>query len=260
MRWLARGEPHLPSSEAWLTEYETRRAASMRYTKRRTEYLVRRLTAKHAVLATLGWPADVDTLARVAVPNRLTGAPYVEVDGQPLGLDVSLTDRAGWGVCLIGADLGAVGCDVELVEPRSAAFVRDFLTPAEQEVIAETSAGEQRDVLANLFWSAKESALKVLRTGLRRDTRSVEVHLDDPRHREHGRWSPLTVVSTGGSGPTEMPGWWLRDGQWLLSVAYDRPGPAPAGLEEPSALRTATPRHTWMTNPLVAPPDTSAQA
>ena len=33
------------------------------------------------------------------------------------------------------------------------------------------------DAVANLIWSAKESALKVLRTGLRRDTRSVDVSL-----------------------------------------------------------------------------------
>jgi len=254
MRWLARGEPHLPASTAWLTEYEARRASSMRYTKRRTEYLVRRLTAKHAVLATLGWSVDVPTLARVAVPNRLTGAPYVEVDGEPLGLDVSLTDRAGWGVCLVGSDLGAVGCDVEIVEPRSAGFVRDFLTPAEQEVVGAASDDEGRMLLANLFWSAKESALKVLRTGLRRDTRTVEVHLADAGNRRHGVWSALDVVAGTDSGVRTFPGWWLRDGVWLLSVCYGEPGPAPIALEASSPLHTAAPVHSWMRQPLVEGP------
>ena len=225
----------------------------MTYTKRRTEYLVRRLTAKSAVLATLGWPADVGTLARVAVPNRLTGAPYVEVDGEPLGLDVSLTDRAGWGVCLVGTDIGAVGCDVEIVEPRSDGFVRDFLTGYEQGVVADATDSERRMLLANLFWSAKESALKVLRTGLRRDTRTVEVHLSDPRHGEHGVWSPLSVVASGEAGERTFPGWWLRDGVWLVSVCYAEAGPAPTALEEPSALRTAMPLHSWMQQPLVDP-------
>lgn len=223
----------------------------MTYTKRRTEYLVRRLTAKSAVLATLGWEADVSTLARVAVPNRLTGAPYVEVDGEPLGLDVSLTDRAGWGVCLVGTDIGAVGCDVEIVEPRSDGFVRDFLTGYEQDVVAGATDAEGRMLLANLFWSAKESALKVLRTGLRRDTRTVEVHLSDPQHREHGTWSPLSVVARGEAGERIFPGWWLRDGVWLISVCYAEAAPAPTALEEPSALRTASPVHSWMQRPLV---------
>lgn len=251
MQWLSRGEPHLPQGTAWLTPFEARRAASMRYTKRRTEYLVRRLTAKHAVLATLGWTADVATLGRVSVPNRLTGAPYVEIDGEPLGLDVSLTDRAGWGVCLVGSDIGAVGCDVEIVEPRSSGFVADFLTAGERDVVAGAGDTEQQQVLANLFWSAKESALKVLRTGLRRDTRTVEVQLDDPSARAHGQWSPLRVVSTHADGRAVMPGWWLRDGVWLLSVCYAEPAPAPVALETPSALRHAAPVHSWMANPLV---------
>ena len=251
MQWLARGEPHLPPTTDWLTDYEARRASSMRFTKRRTEYLVRRLTAKHAVLTTLGWEADVSTLARVAVPNRLTGAPYVEVDGEPLGLDVSLTDRAGWGVCLVGSDLGAVGCDVEIVEPRSDGFVRDFLTPAEQQVVTGASDDEGRMLLANLFWSAKESALKVLRTGLRRDTRSVEVRLADPDQRADGVWSPLEVSSRQPDAETRFPGWWLREGVWLLSVCYAESGPEPRALEHPPVLRTATPVHSWMTKPLV---------
>lgn len=251
MQWLSRGEPHLPPGTDWLTPFEAQRASSMRYTKRRTEYLVRRLTAKHAVLATLAWTPDVATLARVAVPNRLTGAPYVEIDGEPLGLDVSLTDRAGWGVCLVGSDIGAVGCDVELVEPRSDGFVADFLTAGERQVVRDAGDEDRRQVLANLFWSAKESALKVLRTGLRRDTRTVEVQLDDPGLRSHGQWSPLRVVSTQADGRAVMPGWWLRDGVWLLSVSYAEPGPAPTPLETPSALRTATPVHSWMAQPLV---------
>ena len=62
--------------------------------------------------------------------------PTFEVDGRTLGLDISLTDRAGWSVCLVGPDLGAVGVDLEIVEPRSDGFVRDFLTTAERDVVA----------------------------------------------------------------------------------------------------------------------------
>jgi 4'-phosphopantetheinyl transferase len=250
MRWLARGEPHLPQGGDWLTDREAGRAGGMRYTKRRTEYLVRRLTAKHAVAATLGWPTDVATLARIAVLNRPTGAPYVQVDGEPLGLDVSLTDRAGWGVCLVGRDLGAVGCDVEVAEPRSAGFVRDFLTPHEQAMVHGAPSVEHGHLLANLVWSAKESALKVLRTGLRRDTLTVEVHLDPSATPSGPAWAPLQVRSTDGA---HMPGWWRQDGPWLLTVAYDRPGPAPEPLEQPSALVAAQPTHSWLAQPLVQP-------
>jgi len=43
--WLARGEDALRADPAWLTAGEAERAAGLRYTKRRTEYLLRRLAA-----------------------------------------------------------------------------------------------------------------------------------------------------------------------------------------------------------------------
>ncbi|HLZ39079.1 MAG TPA: hypothetical protein VKP64_15325, partial [Mycobacteriales bacterium] len=92
---------------------------------------------------------------------------------------------------------------------------------------------------------AKESALKVLRTGLRRDTRSVEVavSLDQPV----GEWAPLQVRSTEGG---EMPGWWRRYGAFILTVASTAPTPPPVAIEEPPTLLSAQPMHTWLGRPV----------
>jgi 4'-phosphopantetheinyl transferase len=199
-----RGEADLPGGQDWLTEVEARRAAGMRFTKRRTEYLVRRYAGKCAVAAATGLGQDVASLARIGVLNAATGAPYVVVDGRRLGLDISLTDRAGWAVGLVAEDLSAVGCDLEIVEPRSAGFVRDFLTPAEQQLVAtaaESGGPDGRDAAANLVWSAKESALKVMRTGLRADTRTVEVSLRGPVDR-------VSAGTVDGQGPTGADGSW----------------------------------------------------
>ncbi|HYN55965.1 MAG TPA: 4'-phosphopantetheinyl transferase superfamily protein [Motilibacterales bacterium] len=254
MQWLARGEQQVPTGPAWLAGPEVARAASMRFTKRRTEYLLRRYAGKCAVAAAVGLPADPASLGRIGVLNRRTGAPYVEVDGRTLGLDISLTDRAGWAVCLVGPDLGAVGVDLEIVEPRSAGFVRDFLTPAEQGVVAAAPGFDGHDAAANLVWSAKESALKVLRTGLRADTRTVEVVLADPAGISGGPggaagdWQRLSVLH----GADRFPGWWRRDGVFLLTVV------AAAGLTQPpevlpgsADLTQAEPIHSWLANPLV---------
>ncbi|MGV1006282.1 MAG: 4'-phosphopantetheinyl transferase family protein, partial [Candidatus Nanopelagicales bacterium] len=173
MRWLARGEAGIPEGTDWLHEREAARAAEMRFTKRRTEYLLRRYVGKAAVAAVLGIPEA--ELGRIAVLNHPTGAPYVQVDGSAVGLEISLSDRAGWAVCLVGERLGDVGIDVEIAEPRTAGFIRDYLTPAEQEFVLGLAAGAPRDAATNLVWSAKEAALKVLRTGLRADTRTVEI-------------------------------------------------------------------------------------
>jgi 4'-phosphopantetheinyl transferase len=223
----------------------------MRFTKRRTEYLLRRWTAKHAVAARLGLPVDHAELARIEVRNAASGAPEVWVDGEPAGLGISLTDRAGWGVCLVADRAGAVGCDLELVEPRSLAFVRDFLTEAEQRLVLAAGSEAGRQVVANVVWSAKESALKVLRTGLGRDTRSVEVSLDPqpgPDERTDG-WAPLAVRSTEGA---ELGGWWCRQGAFLVTVACDTLTAPPVSIEDSPRIAAAEPVHSWLHRPTYA--------
>ena len=72
-----------------------------------------------------------------------------------------------------------LGCDLEIVEPRSDAFVADYFTAEEQEVVRQACPADRFALIA-LIWSAKESALKALQSGLRIDTRSLSVALDDP--------------------------------------------------------------------------------
>ena len=76
----------------------------MRFTKRRTEYRLRRYAGKRAVAVALGLTdrlAEPSRLAGVEMLNRPGGAPFVRLDGQDASVDVSLTDRAGWAVCLV---------------------------------------------------------------------------------------------------------------------------------------------------------------
>lgn len=228
--WLARGEAGLPAGDAWLSAAERERAAGMRFSKRRTEFLVARWTAKQAL--SLVHPGPGPAPERFEVRHHSTGAPEAYLDGAPLDIGISLTDRAGWAVCLLGH--GRIGCDLELVEPRGEAFVRDYFTPAERRFIGHD------DLRANLLWSAKESALKVLRTGLRRDTRSVEVSAADAP--DPGRWAPLSVTAVEGA---VFPGWWARYGAFLLTVASEREIPPPEALERPPALASAVPAHSW---------------
>ena len=70
-------------------------------------------------------------------------------------------------------------------------------------------AGWDHALMANLVWSAKESALKALGEGLRLDTRSVE--MDTAELKVNGdAWSPLVVT---GPGERIFRGWWrVSDG------------------------------------------------
>lgn len=249
MWWLAQGEQDLPDGVAWLTPREQQVLASFRYTKRRVEFITRRWTAKRAVALVLGRGHSTAALVSVEIRHHASGAPWVAVDGQPAAMEVSISDRAGWAVCVVGPPGGlggALGIDLELVEPRSDAFVGDFLTAGEAAGVRRLPAGEARDEAANLIWSAKESALKVLKVGLRADTRSVEVSFSQQR-RPDG-WAPLTVAGPHGAS---FQGWWRRDGVFLLTMAGVRAAPPPVQLDGGSDLAQAVPLHSWLARPLV---------
>lgn len=237
-QWLAHGEPDLPGTDGWLSDAEAAVCARMRFAKRRREFQVSRWAAKQAMAARQGGALDP---AGLEVRHHPSGAPEAWAGGRALPVGISLSDRAGWAVCLLGLGPGEVGCDLELVEPRSAAFVRCFFTAAECRLVG------QSDLLANLVWSAKESALKVLRTGLRRDTRTVEVRLGETG----ADWSPLTVRI---DATRCLPGWWARFGDFVFTVVTAVPTPPPVGLEGADRLRTAVPVHSWLGSPLSPPP------
>lgn len=240
VRWLARGMRDVPDSDGWLSPAESARLRTMRFPKRHTELRLSRWVAKQAIAQVLGLDTGHGTLARVEVGRAPTGAPVATVDGTPAPVSVSLTDRADWAVCAVAPADHEVGCDLELVEPRTDVFVRDWFTPREQAAVA---TGEH-DLLANLVWSAKESALKVLQTGLRRDTRSVEVEILD--RNGHAHWSRLVVRASEG---VVFPGWWRRHGDFLVTVAARVDHGPPVCLEQPPSLAGATPSHGWLSPP-----------
>ena len=247
MWWLAHGEHEVPPSLGWLSLHEGKHLASIRFTKRRNEYLTRRWTAKQAIATVLEIDRTPASLARIEVRHRPSGAPYVHLDGRAAEVDVSLSDRAGWAVCLVGppgsAESGTLGIDLEVVEPRSDEFVADCVTSAELEHVKGLTDLDRRHEAANLIWSAKEAALKVQQVGLRVDTRTVEVQLRGER-RPDG-WSPMNV--TGAAG--RMPGWWRRDGAFVLTIACDAHREPPELLTTGSSLSAAVPVHSWVDRP-----------
>jgi 4'-phosphopantetheinyl transferase len=250
MRWVAHGERELPATTDWLSAREIGQVATIRFTKRRSEYLTRRWTAKHAVATVLGLDHRPRSLASIEIRNRDSGAPYAEVDGEPAAIDVSLSDRAGWAVCLVGppgsAAAGSLGIDLEVVESRTDRFVADFFTSVECDYVFGLPAGESRHEAANLIWSAKEAALKLQQVGLRADTRTVEVAVG--RDVRSDGWGSLVI--TGSSGET-MPGWWRRDGVFLSTIAFAAHHPPPRLLEGGADLAAAEPLHSWVDRPVV---------
>lgn len=237
--WHSQGMAQVSANSDWLDPALAARLARMPYTKRRGEARLGRWTAKVTIAALAGMQPQPARLRDVLVRNAADGAPEASIDGRPLDAVIAMTDRADWAVCAVMPGTARVGCDLELVEPRSDEFIRDYLTRAEQQWVDRCS---DRALGANLIWSAKESALKVLRTGLRRDTRSVEV---TPGEGGEG-WTPLRVADV--EGP-EFHGWWRRFGDFLLTIVAETEIPPPRSVAEPEPLEHAVPTHTWMRQP-----------
>jgi 4'-phosphopantetheinyl transferase len=227
--WLAQGFADVPADDAWLAPGEGGESGTP---KRRAERRLRRWTAKRALALHLGLPAAPAALARLQIRHDPRGAPWPLLDGRAIATALSLTDRAGRAVCALGPPGAALGCDLERVEPRSAAFVGDYLTAAEQRFVG-AARGEQQHVRANLVWCAKEAALKALGTGLGRDTRSVTVEV--PRAGARARWRPLAVTASEGA---RFEGWWRRDEDFLLAVVGERL-PSPPSPLGPDAVDRA---------------------
>jgi 4'-phosphopantetheinyl transferase len=234
----------VPSDDGWLSPRERAWVDRMRFEKRRSEFRLGRWTAKKTIALFLSRSSPPESLPAIEIDRAPDGAPAPLVGGRPAPASISMTDRADQAVCVVGPPGMGLGCDLELVEPRSEGFVADYLTASEQATVAHAPTSEERDLRANLVWCGKESALKVLRTGLRRDTRSVEVSF--PGESPVAGWSPMTVRATEGS---EYPGWWRRYGEFLLTVAATAPFPPPRPLVDPPGLATARPSHAWLPRP-----------
>ena len=134
---------------------------------------------------------------------RRTGRPRSWVSGERAAVSLSLSHRAGRALAVVAAAPTIVGCDLELVEPRSGAFIREWLAAPEQALVAGL-AGVARDRIVNGLWTAKEAVAKVRREGLRLDVRHAVVDVPPPGP----GWRALRVQFGGRS----TAGWW-RDKQ-----------------------------------------------
>lgn len=167
----ARSDSVLPPREEFLSAAEVESLSNLRFPQRRAEWLLGRWTAKRLLQAT------VEQLSRVplsdwTVANESDGRPYASLGGMRLPGCLSISHREGQAVSAwsSNANIG-LGIDLETIEPRTDGFIKDYFTNAEQIL----TRGRQRERDAVLIWSAKEAMLKALGTGLRLDTRSVEV-------------------------------------------------------------------------------------
>lgn len=212
--WVLLPSSSLPEGDDWLTPEEAKVLADLKFPKRRAEWRLGRWVAKHALASIV----EVDELRRIEIVAAEDGAPEAFIDGHPADSRISISHRGDVAACVVVPD-GRVGCDLEAIETRTSRFVDDFFTAAERASIDRTGR-TLRDRHVALIWSAKESVLKTLRVGLRRDTRSVEVEVETPETNELG-WHPFCARICPENQAFE--GLWRQEGEVVLTLVTDPP-------------------------------------
>ncbi|MGD0507574.1 MAG: 4'-phosphopantetheinyl transferase superfamily protein [Terriglobales bacterium] len=247
--WLEQTEVDVPTDNDWLSANEAACLSGMRFAKRSTDWRLGRWTAKRSLSVGLDVPAHPHVFRKIEICAAPSGAPEAFFDSQPAPVTISLSHRCGIAACAVAMSSVKIGCDLEMIEPRSDAFVADYFTIEEQALVAHASATD-RDRLLALLWSGKESALKALREGLRLDTRSVIV-IPCATSFDLNGWSQLRVRFTGGRyagdryigdrhpGDQIFHGWWQQaDGIVRTVVAAPPPDP-PIRLRFPNYVPDA---------------------
>jgi 4'-phosphopantetheinyl transferase len=244
--WLEQTEADVPLEDGWLSTSEALCLHSMRFIKRRTDWRLGRWTAKQALAISLNIPTHPESLAGIEIRPVQSGAPEVFLANRSAPVTISLSHRAGSAACAVAMSGAALGCDLEVIEPRSDAFVADYFTIEEQALVTCGLVAD-RPRLSALIWSAKESALKALREGLRFDTRCVNVRpLDElsgdgrladptffaPSPSDLNNWCPLQVCYTTGQ---TFSGWWQQNGNLLRTLVAAPPPAPPILLKTPNA-------------------------
>jgi 4'-phosphopantetheinyl transferase len=236
--WLEQSQKDVPDEIDWLSESEAMFLSGLRFAPRRASWRLGRWTAKRAVAAYLHRPDSLSALAKIEIRPAASGAPEVFLEGQLAAISISLSHRNGEALCAVAPGAVELGCDLELIEPRSDAFVGDYFIAEEQALIARQPAADRPRFVA-LLWSAKESALKALHTGLRLDTRSVAI---DPLEKscDLDDWTPLIVRY---AGEKAFHGWWQAAGNIVRTVVAAPPPAPPIALQIAANISEESPRN-----------------
>jgi 4'-phosphopantetheinyl transferase len=230
-----------------LCEVEKQLLSTLKVAKRRRDWLLGRWTAKHLVQGYLSETSgSAPILDEIQIANAEDGSPYCLLLGangraQRLPISLSISHSHGHAFCALCQETDiellpinnsrtsnrpppntrwSLGCDIEWIEHREQNFVSDFFTAQEIRDVMGTPV-EQRDCRVTAIWSAKESVLKSLCTGLRIDTRRIVCRFE-PADRMAQEWSPLTVMIDS-ELVEQFPGawyaWWQVQDGFVLTMA-----------------------------------------
>ena len=195
----------------------------MRFPKRRNEWLLGRLTTKDLLKNCSAEYAAIRS-QDIQVTNEESGRPSLELLNHiSPKIQLSISHRDSIAFCAISFDAHLnIGVDLELVEERFQSFVDDFFTPSEIDFVKNTN-GTLHQEIVTIIWSAKEAILKASGSGLRVDTRQVEIcRIEGTAENEATaqEWHAIKAVyPSSRKDPWNL--WWKPFEEYVLTLAVD---------------------------------------
>jgi 4'-phosphopantetheinyl transferase len=221
----------VPEGHDWLSAGECARLDGFRFPKRRGDWLLGRWTAKCTLQASyLLEGRTPPPFSAWEIRSAADGAPEVFLSGDSAPVSISISHSSDRGLCVLAAPGMSLGCDLETVVGRDAHLLKEYFRDEEIDLVSSVPYGEMPKV-ATLIWSAKESALKCMREGLRRDTRSVLVSL---AAEIVPGWNLMSVrcMESG----IDYRGWWMCEEGFVQTIASDTPLAIPKHLAPPPGI------------------------
>jgi 4'-phosphopantetheinyl transferase len=223
--WLTQNLGDVPEDDDWMSTKERSLMTGIRVSKKRNDWRLGRWTAKRAYcLFNKVQPAAMPAVSVLAAED---GGPDLYLGESPGPVSISISHSHGRGFCAVASGKRAVGCDLEWVEYASPDFFDDYFR-AEEARFCREAPEEIKSISGYLVWSAKESCLKVIREGLRRDTRTIRIDADFSGHRESwNEWAGRCLVTA-----RLFYGWWRFENGFVYTLASESPNSMPRELGE----------------------------
>ena len=193
----------------------------LRFVKRRSDWRLGRWTAKKAILCFFKLDHNLKDIE--ILPDK-DGSPQTFILGEHAHFSLSISHSHSIAMCCLYPEGINLGCDIEFIENRSETFVADYFTEAELRMVKDCQPAE-KNMVSNLIWSAKESALKTLREGLRLDTRSVSVFFEKIDFTSE--WFPIKVQV---NNAPELHGWGRIGERFVQTIACEQPTAKPVRI------------------------------
>ncbi|WP_166923270.1 4'-phosphopantetheinyl transferase family protein [Flavobacterium poyangense] len=142
---------------------------SLKFDKRKSSYLLGRISAKNALSKII--PAKT-SMNSFKIGSGVFQYPVIE-HLSCSGFQVSITHCDTIGISLAYPEAHPIGVDIEKINPAKVDSMISLLTPA--EITLTSSLLKDKASAYTLLWTVKESLSKVLRTGMMIDFKYLEV-------------------------------------------------------------------------------------